>query len=104
MQHAAARLLGTTLGGRYRIRSILEKSGWAAIQIRPIDVPCVLPEKELIPYFTRLGSLGRILQAADEQRRPNIIATVRAAFDPYVHGDEVRFSAACWRVSARSTG
>jgi hypothetical protein len=26
---------------------------------------------------------------------------VRAAFDPYVHGTEVHFTAACWTVGAR---
>jgi hypothetical protein len=26
---------------------------------------------------------------------------VRTAFDPYVHGPEVRFTAACWMVAAR---
>jgi len=29
------------------------------------------------------------------------IAAVRPAFDRYVHGDEIRFTAACWMVSAR---
>ena len=29
------------------------------------------------------------------------VETVRAAFEPYVHGGEVRFTAACWMVSAR---
>ena len=28
------------------------------------------------------------------------IEAVRPAFDRYVHGDEVRFTAACWMVSA----
>jgi hypothetical protein len=26
---------------------------------------------------------------------------VRKAFEPYVHGDEVRFTACCWKVDAR---
>ena len=30
------------------------------------------------------------------------IEAVRPAFDRYVHGDEVRFTAACWMVSARA--
>ena len=34
--------------------------------------------------------------------RTQIIETVRAAFEPYVHGDEVRFMAACWMVGARA--
>jgi hypothetical protein len=30
------------------------------------------------------------------------VEAVRPAFDRYVHGDEVRFTAACWMVSARA--
>jgi ubiquinone/menaquinone biosynthesis C-methylase UbiE len=84
-----------------RVRSILEQSGWAKIDIRPIDVACTLPEKDLIGYFTRLGPVGLILQEADDRTRTEVVGTVRAAFDPYVQGAEVRFTAACWMVSAR---
>lgn len=85
-----------------RVCQILEESGWAKIDIRPIDVACTLPENELIHYLTRLGPLGLILQQADDRTRTQVIETVRAAFDPYVHGAEVRFNAACWMVGARA--
>jgi ubiquinone/menaquinone biosynthesis C-methylase UbiE len=85
-----------------RVARILEEAGWAEVDIQPVDGPCAFPEKELVRYFTQLGPLGRVLHEADEQTRIRIIATVRAAFDPYVHADEVRFNVACWRVTARS--
>ncbi len=81
---------------------MLEDSGWAEIDIRPLDVACVLPEKDLIKYFTRLGLLARVPHEADGRFRTQVIEKVRAAFDPYVHADEVRFTAACWRVGARA--
>jgi ubiquinone/menaquinone biosynthesis C-methylase UbiE len=84
-----------------RVQRILEESGWAEIDIRPIDVACTLPEKELVRYLTRLGPLGLILHEADDRTRSQVIETVRSAFDPYVHGAEVRFTAACWMVGAR---
>jgi SAM-dependent methyltransferase len=87
---------------RSRVRTILEEGGWAGIDIRPIDVACSFPEKELVRYLTWLGPVGRILQDADQRTRAQVIETVRAAFDPYVHGDEVRFVAACWMVRARA--
>jgi len=83
-----------------RVHSILEKSGWSEIDIQPLDVTCTLPKRELKDYITRLGPLGRVLPQLDEQQRSKIIAAVRAAFDPYVHGKEVRFTAACWMVGA----
>jgi ubiquinone/menaquinone biosynthesis C-methylase UbiE len=84
-----------------RVHRILEESGWTEIDIQPIDVVCTLPEKELVRYFTRLGPLGLILREVDDRARSQVIETVRAAFDPYVHGAEVRYTATCWMVSAR---
>lgn len=85
-----------------RVRQILAQSGWTEIEIQPADLNCALPEKELIRYLTRLGPVGLALQSADESTRARVIETVRAAFDPYVSGAEVRFDAACWQVSARA--
>ena len=85
-----------------RVRRIMEESGWTKIDIRPIDVVCTLPESELVRYLSRLGPVGLSLQEADDRTRAEVIKTVRAAFDPYVHGAEVRFNAACWIVVARA--
>jgi hypothetical protein len=87
---------------RDRVHALLEKSGWSEIDSRPLDVACTLPEHELDAYIVRLGPLGRVLQQLDEQKRARILEAVRAAFDPFVHGAEVRFTAACWTVSARA--
>jgi SAM-dependent methyltransferase len=88
---------------RQRVCSILRESGWGEIDIRPIDVGCTLPETELVRYLTRLGPVGLALHDADDRTRRQVIETVRAAFDPYVHGAEVRFTGACWIVAARAT-
>jgi SAM-dependent methyltransferase len=85
-----------------RVRSILQDSGWSEIDIRRIDVTCTLPEKELTRYGTRFGPVGIALQEAEAQTRAQVAATVRAAFDPYVHGSEARFTAACWLMLATS--
>ena len=85
-----------------RVGRILEQGGWADIDIRPIDVVCALPEKELVGYLSRMGPVGRVLHEADARTRARVIETVRPAFDPFVHGDEVRFTAACWKVGARA--
>jgi ubiquinone/menaquinone biosynthesis C-methylase UbiE len=87
---------------RERVRDILKESGWADIDLQPIDVVCAFPQADLVRYFTRLGPLARVLQEADELTRKRVIETVQPAFDAYVHGEEVRFNAACWMVSARS--
>ena len=86
-----------------RVERILAESGWTDVDIQPVDVACRFPEGELVRWFTQLGPLGRVLNETDEHTRAQIVAAVRAAFDPYVHGDEVRFDAACWQIVARAT-
>jgi hypothetical protein len=44
-----------------------------------------------------------ILHTTDATTRERIIETVRAAFEPYVNGNQVRFNAACWVVGARAS-
>jgi SAM-dependent methyltransferase len=85
-----------------RVRRILEESGWQAIEIRPLDVRCRLPEKDLMGYLARLGPLGRVLPELDEKTRSRVLDVARAAFEPYVQGDWVSYDAACWSVGARA--
>src|SRR6185369_17096947 len=87
-----------SLAGEGRATRILEESGWSAIGVEPLDVECTLPEKDLMRYVTRLGPLGRIFAEIDEGTRAMVLDTVRAAFEPFVHGDVVRTTAACWMV------
>ncbi len=86
---------------RQRVRLILEQAGWARVEIDPIDVPCVFPARELERYMTRLGPVGLAMQQVDAATRDKVVAAVRAGFDPFVRGGDVRFTAACWRVRAR---
>src|SRR4051812_37258899 len=85
-----------------RVRSILERTGWEEIDIRPLDVVCRFAKADLVGYLTRIGPVGRALRAADEQTRARITAAVLPAFDPYLDGADVRFVAACWMIGARS--
>ncbi|AKU94638.1 Methyltransferase [Labilithrix luteola] len=89
-------------GDAARVRNILEQAGWAAIDIQPVDLVCSFPEKDLVRYLTRMGPLGRVLDDADDATRTRIISSIRAAFDPFVHGDEVRFTSASWQVVAHA--
>ncbi|MGZ5930352.1 MAG: class I SAM-dependent methyltransferase [Rhizomicrobium sp.] len=85
-----------------RVRAILEKSGWADIEIAPLDVECRFPESALVHYLTWMGPIGRILQEADAPTRAKVVDAVRAAFDIFVQGAEVRFNAACWKIDAHA--
>jgi SAM-dependent methyltransferase len=88
---------------RERVARILEESGWNRVDIRPLDVTCTFPEKELERYLTRLGPVGRALEDADDDMRTRVVEAIRPAFDSYVHGADVRFTAACWMAGARAS-
>jgi SAM-dependent methyltransferase len=91
------------LADRTRVESILSSAGWSEIELVPIDVPCAFPASELVGYFTRLGPAAPVLRAADDATRAHVIGLVRAGFAPFVHGDEVRFDAACWMIGATAS-
>ncbi|XYI04053.1 class I SAM-dependent methyltransferase [Sorangium sp. So ce1128] len=87
---------------RDRVQRILDASGWTDVDIRPIDVPSSVAEKDLLAYVTKLGPVGLALRDVDEPTRARTAEAVRAAFDPYVRDGAARFTAACWLVSARA--
>jgi SAM-dependent methyltransferase len=87
---------------RDHVARILGASGWSGVHIRPIDVTCTLPERELGRYLAGMGPVGAQLRQLGGPTREKVIATVRAAFEPFVQHDEVRFVAACWWVEGRA--
>jgi SAM-dependent methyltransferase len=89
-------------GDRDRVDRVLQESGWIDVDIQPLDVECRMPERDLVCYLTWMGPVGRFLQEADDRTRRQVIETVRSAFEPYVHGDDVRVPTACWMVGARA--
>lgn len=83
-----------------RMLDILRASGWNRVHAEAIDVVCTFAEQDLLLYLSRMGPLGRALQHEDEQTRQSVIQVVRRGFEPYVHGKQVSFNAACWKVTA----
>lgn len=88
---------------RQRVACILHEAGWTGIDIQPVDFNCTLPVAALADYATQLGPVGLALEAADMAARSHIAQAIRPAFDAYVHGAEVRFTAACWMIRATAS-
>jgi SAM-dependent methyltransferase len=84
------------------VRTILSEGGWREFAISPIDIACTMPETALMPYLSNLGRIGVALQQADTATRAHVLGVVRAAFDPFVEGNAVRFTAACWMIEAKA--
>lgn len=87
---------------RQRVQGILVQAGWHHASLRPLDVACTFPERELRTYLGHLGPVGRALHGAEDATRERVLAVAREAIEPYVHGDQVRFNAACWMIAAEA--
>ncbi|MEO1293444.1 MAG: class I SAM-dependent methyltransferase [Pseudomonadota bacterium] len=85
-----------------RVRAILEQSHWRDIKIEPVDAECHLALRHLDLFLTKIGPLVAVLPTLDAPTREEAIATARAAFEPYVDGDDIVYTAACWMISARA--
>lgn len=83
-----------------KVRRILDASGWTDIDVRPIDVPNSLAEKDWLAYVTKLGPVGLALRNVDEPTRARTVEALRVAFEPYLRNGEACFTAACWLVRA----
>lgn len=82
------------------IRALLRGSGWTGVDVRPLDVDCVMPEADLVTYLTRIGPLALALADADDALRARVVDAVLPAYEQWVHDSEVRLPAACWLVTA----
>lgn len=83
-----------------RVRRLLEDAGWTQVALAPLDVECGFPAADLDRYLGRIGPVGLALRDAGDELRRQVVEAVRAAFQPYLRGPEVRFTAACWNVTA----
>lgn len=83
-----------------RVRGILSDAGWSRVSIDPVDIACSLPAADLDAYIGRLGPVGMTLQKHDAAAVAEVVGAVRPAFAPFIHGDAVRFVAACHLVGA----
>lgn len=85
-----------------RIEEILTGAGWSEPEIEPVDFPCAFPASDLTRYLARIGPVGWSLREVDDAKRAEVLRVASAAYEPFVSGDEVRFTARCWSVGAES--
>lgn len=84
------------------VRAVLEGTRWHDVEVTPLDQPCAFAAEALDRYITGVGPVGLALREADDDLRARVLAAARQAFTPFVDGDMVRFTAACWQITARA--
>lgn len=83
-----------------KVRTILRDAGWDRVSVEPIDVECRFAATDLDLYLTRLGPLGRLAEDLDQETAEWALNAAREGLAPFVEGDEVRYTAACWLMQA----
>jgi len=87
-----------------RVEQILGDGGWEDIELLPLDVVCRIDRADLATYVSLLGPVGSALRNNDlaADVRTKVLKAVLHAFEPFVDGESVTFTAACWDVRARA--
>ncbi len=87
-----------------RVEQSLSDGGWEDIELLPLDVVCRIDRADLATYVSLLGPVGSALRNGDlaADVRTHVLDAVLHAFEPFVDGDSVTFTAACWDVRARA--
>lgn len=85
-----------------KVSGILKEAGWQAIGMTPVNVECSFPAADLDTFLTRLGPVGAFLTSTEPSLRNRVHTALRSAFAPYIAADTVRYTAACWQISAHA--
>lgn len=83
-----------------RVRAILDDAGWRDVGFERVDEVCPMRRADLTTYVTRMGPAATALNEADAATRAQAVAALEAAFAPFIEGEMVRVTAACWEVTA----
>ncbi|WP_287497464.1 class I SAM-dependent methyltransferase [Pandoraea sp. CB10b_02] len=87
---------------RERVEAILTAGGWEDVALTPVQFECAFARADLRDYVSRLGPVGQALAGLSPPERERVADVVVQAFTPFIEGDEVRFTAACWHLAARA--
>ena len=87
-----------------RVRGILERAGFGAISLEPVDLSFDLADGQGLDRAVELsigmGPASRALDGQPAELRVAAAESVRAALEPYQRGDRVPLRGAIWIVTA----
>ena len=87
-----------------RVRGILERAGFGAIILEPVDLSLDLAESHgldrAVELSAGMGPASRALDGQPAALRVAAVESIRAALAPYQHGNRVPLQGAIWIVTA----
>ncbi|MBV6633799.1 MAG: class I SAM-dependent methyltransferase [Alphaproteobacteria bacterium] len=87
-----------------RTEQLFETAGWEDVRCEPHDLPGKLSADMLERYLAKFASMRQDLSDVDPAELASINADILAAYQKFVDGDDVPFTASVWLVRARKPG
>lgn len=84
------------------VARILSDSGWREAAIDRLDITCAFPAADLPRYAGRMGAIAPTLRELDADTREAVVEAILEGYAPYVSGETVSYTAACWAIRARA--
>lgn len=81
----------------------LNEGGWSDIRFDALDLACAFPASKLSMFIEDFAPTGVDFAELSESQAKGVKQVIRAAYEPFVFGEQVRFSAPCWVISGRAT-
>jgi len=97
-----------SLANRERLQHILRAADFTDIEIEDVHIPLTLAggvnQASAVEFLLNTGQTGRLLrEVADESIRSRVREEMPAALEPFAASGTVRFGAAVWMVTGRSS-
>jgi len=84
------------------VTSVLTEAGWCDVKLEPVDVACSFPAADLKGYIGIASVFGAALEEKSEPEKAEILDKVHEAYQAHTENGDVKFTAACWKLTAKA--
>ncbi|MEM8983012.1 MAG: class I SAM-dependent methyltransferase [Pseudomonadota bacterium] len=91
-----------SFGDPDRVSRIMQGSSFGKIDFHPVDLELNFPVADLDMFLTKIAPIGHDLSSLEDDVRTQIMRSVRAAYEKFIDGDEVRYTASTWLITGRA--
>ena len=94
-----------SFGDRARVERILTEAGFAALSLKPLDLPIFMGKDvaEVVTNADRFGPLARAFAEATPEAADKARAAIAEILAPHAKPEGVLLPGACWLVSAKAS-
>lgn len=91
-----------SFGAQERVTSILTSAGWSEIAFESFEPECAFPSADLPMFLENLAPIGVDFNELSDPLAAELWQAINAAYEPFIDGRSVRFTAPCWVITGRA--